>query len=88
MALIEELVNFTCEESNCYDKVKKTANSYLFNYPCHSTTSCFPYKVVIHKGKYRFSLWGAQGGDARYINLKTIKHPQSHISLFLYRWKR
>ena len=71
---IENFVNYTCEEANCYTKViKKSLNSYLFKYPCSSFTQCSPYKVTLHKGKYRFLLWGAQGGDARYLGKTQLR---------------
>ena len=42
-----------------------TNYSILLKYPCISNSSCYPYKVSLSPGKYRFELWGAQGGDGR-----------------------
>ena len=33
-------------------------------YPCASTNSCTGYKLVLPKGKCKFEVWGANGGDA------------------------
>ena len=52
---------------------QSSPNTYIFNYPCNSTTSCYPYNVLIHPGKYIFRLWGAQGGDGRYQNNHTVR---------------
>ena len=61
-----------CE--SCENKVTQPKeNQYLFDYPCDSTLFCSPFLVTLQPGKYRFELWGAQGGDSRYWNNITIR---------------
>ena len=63
------------------DKLKGTASteknetekSIIFNYPCETTYECTPYSLIFPPGKYKFELWGAQGGDSRYWNIKDIR---------------
>ena len=43
----------------------------FFQYPCPKSYECSPITVLIQRGKYRFELWGAQGGDARQLNSLT-----------------
>ena len=71
-------VSYFCENSiqnnDCQSKVTKLeSNKLLFEYPCESLTDCYPYKVNFGPGIYRFELWGAQGGDARYWNRVNIR---------------
>ena len=54
-------------ETNIKDK------SIILNYPCEKTYDCTPYSVTFPPGTYKIELWGAQGGDARYWNIKTIR---------------
>ena len=75
MADIFNFVSYSCDQkiNDCSSKVQKIAsNKLLFTYPCESLTDCFPYNVTIRKGIYRIDLYGAQGGDARYHNNKTM----------------
>ena len=44
-----------------------------FPYQCASSLSCEPITAVLKPGKYKFELWGAQGGDARYCNSVTLR---------------
>ena len=44
-----------------------------FDYPCSTTLECSPYKVFFLPGKYKFELYGAQGGNGRYQNLDLIR---------------
>jgi hypothetical protein len=37
--------------------------SYVFNYPCSSLETCFPYEVSLKRGRYIIELWGANGGN-------------------------
>ena len=62
------------EDENCFENVKKDelANKYHFFYPCNSTSFCKPYNVTLQRGIYKFELWGAQGGDGRKPNNKTL----------------
>ena len=39
------------------------SGTFLFEYPCDSTTSCSPYTAILDPGKYRLEVWGASGGD-------------------------
>ena len=48
-------------------------NSAVFNYPCSDSTSCSPFTVFLSRGRYKFELWGAQGGDARIVNEEPIR---------------
>jgi hypothetical protein len=43
--------------------VNKTSYSVRFNYPCTSTSSCYPYIVTLSPGKYMFECYGASGGN-------------------------
>ena len=45
-------------------------NKAIFEYPCSDSWECSPITISLKKGKYRFELWGAQGGDSRYVNEK------------------
>ena len=56
------------ENQNCKENVTEGSNKYLFQYPCTSLTTCEPYTVELQRGYYLFELWGAQGGDGRYMN--------------------
>ena len=74
MTDISEVVKFSCNHQNidCSNKVHKIArDKLLFTYPCESTTECFPYRVILLPGLYRFDLYGAQGGDGRQLNIAT-----------------
>ena len=53
--------------------VVKRSDSIVFDYPCAKINDCTPYKLTIQPGKYRFELWGAQGGDSRYWNKDSIR---------------
>ena len=37
-------------------------SSAILYYPCESTSKCIPYKATLEPGRYKFELWGAQGG--------------------------
>ena len=47
-------------------------NQAFFPYPCKDFHICTPITVQLQPGKYKFELWGAQGGNARYLNNATI----------------
>lgn len=57
--------------------VTKSGNKYTFNYPCTSSTECTPYLVHLPIGQYKFSLWGAEGGNTRKLNSAVIKSPSN-----------
>ena len=60
-------------EKDPYYKPEPDGLSITFPYPCNDTSKCSPYRVTIQPGYYRFELWGAQGGDGRYVNEYTIR---------------
>ena len=37
--------------------------SVLLNYPCEGNNKCYPYKVILKKGKYIIKCWGASGTE-------------------------
>ena len=51
----------------------KAEGTYFINNPCQSFNIC-PYKLFFQPGIYKIELWGAQGGDARFINVPTIDY--------------
>ena len=53
--------------------VVKIKNSLTFYYPCVNTSICSPYEMSLSPGLYKFELWGAQGGDARYQNVQDMR---------------
>ena len=59
--------------SEPYHKPEPHRRSITFHYPCNDTNDCEPFRVTIKPGFYRFELWGAQGGDGRYVNEYTIR---------------
>ena len=61
------------EKSLGQPKVTKKDQTFTFNYPCSDTSICTPYRIILSPGFYKFELWGAQGGDARYQNQPTIR---------------
>jgi hypothetical protein len=50
-----------------------TENSIILDYPCQHTNICTPYIIKMPPGTYKIELWGAQGGDARYLNTPNIR---------------
>ena len=76
---IQDHLNFTFEaeeeadENEIFNKPEISGRSIIFPYPCNDTRNCSPYKVFIDVGYYRFELWGAQGGDGRYVNSPNIR---------------
>ena len=60
-------------EINETSKATIQGNVAKFDYPCTSSTSCKPYTVFFFPGKYKFELYGAQGGDGRVQNADTLK---------------
>lgn len=54
-------------------QIEKIKNSIIFKYPCNDSSDCTPYDIVLSPGVYRFELWGAQGGNGRFQNEKTIR---------------
>ena len=51
--------------SNSYEINK---NVKIYQYPCTDESECYPYELEFIPGIYQIELWGAQGGDARYLN--------------------
>ena len=51
-----------------------TKNTAFFPYPCPEFNVCSPIAATFKSGYYRFELWGAQGGNARYGNQPTINN--------------
>ena len=45
--------------------------SELYPYPCDNSSSCYPYNIKLHPGKYFIELWGAQGGGSYYNSIYT-----------------
>ena len=43
-------------------KIKGDFRSYILDYPCSDPTYCTPYIVTLSANKYKFELWGAEGG--------------------------
>ena len=43
-------------------KINADFKSYILNYPCENQTICTPYIVTLSRNKYKFELWGAEGG--------------------------
>ena len=54
------------------NKPEANGHSITFPYPCNDTNTCFPYSVSFQPGHYLFELWGAQGGNSRYVNTINI----------------
>ena len=67
---MQNLIRFSNENGT---KVNISKNTAIFEYPCSLSTSCSPYKISILPGKYKFELYGAQGGDGRNTNKETIR---------------
>ena len=68
-------INYTFDDPNeepVYEPEVK-GHSITFPYPCNDTNICSPYAVSFKPGHYLFELWGAQGGDSRYVNSPTIR---------------
>ena len=51
----------------------ETEKSIILNYPCTNSYDCTPYVVLFPSGTYKFELWGAQGGNGRYLNSNEIR---------------
>ena len=47
--------------------------SVIYEYPCSDESICYPIEIEFLPGKYRIELWGAQGGDARYLNVEELR---------------
>ena len=45
--------------------VQKDGQTYTFNYPCESSSNCYPYIVHLQPGVYTFECYGGVGGSAR-----------------------
>ena len=54
-------------------KVSHYGNTYIFKFPCSNQSDCTPYKLLFSPGYYRIELWGAYGGDGRYVNVPDIR---------------
>lgn len=63
--------------------VTQKGNIFTFNYPCKSTIACTPYVVSLSKGSYKFSLWGAQGGNSRKLNSEEMQNDAGGKGAFL-----
>ena len=50
------------------ERVTQIKDSFIFEYPCDSNTTCEPYAIQFQKGRYRIELWGASGGNGRFGN--------------------
>lgn len=57
------------------ENVKFYNNSYIFNYPCNTSTYCKPYEITLSHGYFLIELWGAQGGNARQLNEDSTNLP-------------
>ena len=56
-------VSFTLENQTAgVVKINADFKSYILDYPCEDQTNCTPYIVTFSPNKYKFELWGAEGG--------------------------
>jgi hypothetical protein len=64
-----EWVQYSLDGATLDEKyVNKTQNFLQLNYPCSSSSSCYPYIVTLIPGPYILQLYGAGGGDGGSIN--------------------
>jgi hypothetical protein len=72
-------------DSNCAPKVtKETSNKrVIFDYPCVSNTECKPYEIFLLPGRYKFELWGSEGGYGRYQNIIRLNPETSGKGAFV-----
>ena len=54
-------------------KFNITNNRAYFPYPCENSYECSQISILLKSGKYRFELWGAQGGYSRYLNNESLR---------------
>ena len=54
-----------------------------FYYPCLESDICFPISIFLLKGRYRFELWGANGGDGREVNVQDINEDSGGKGAFV-----
>ena len=74
--MIENYVSYSFENESLQKSSsvsQPSSDQILFDYPCVSTYKCAPIKVLMHPGRYKFKLWGAQGGDARFWEKETLR---------------
>ena len=56
-------LTFKLENQSAGDiRIKADFKSYILDYPCNDQTNCTPYIVTLPPNKYKFELWGAEGG--------------------------
>ena len=44
------------------ERINFSENVLTFEYPCPHSVKCSPYVVTLNPGRYKFEVWGAQGG--------------------------
>ena len=47
------------------ENVQQDGQTYTFNYPCESSSKCYPYIVHLQPGVYTFECYGGVGGSAK-----------------------
>lgn len=73
MVNIDDIKFSLVNDSKGAVNVTHDGNKYIFNYPCDFSVDCTPYLVKFPPGVYRFSLWGAEGGNSRKLNSPDMK---------------
>ena len=46
--------------------------TYLYEYPCESSTECSPIEVTLHEGTWKIECWGASGGDSYHSDINHV----------------
>ena len=60
--MIRHFAKVSIQDWNNVSITHQTKKSFVLSYPCIDGNNCFPYKLELLKGVYKFECWGSRGG--------------------------